>query len=119
MEQGISYRDFINQVEAHFMEFMPEEYQDHHVTVEEIEIFDKRLELLGVLGKDSVSAPGINLRDYFRKFLGCWNMEKVLKEMADDYQKLDRELHQELAAEGVLPKSYGKRKHTSKRDFER
>ena len=124
MEQGISYRDFINQVEAHFLEFMPEAYQDHHVTIEEIEIFDGRLEILGVLGEDCISAPGINLRDYFRKFLGCWNMEKVMQDMAADYQKLDCALHQELEKEGILPRSYskirtGQRQRPARQDYER
>ena len=108
MKQGISYRDFLNQVEAHFLEHMPEAYSQHHVRIEQLHVFDGTLEILGVFHEDTEAAPGINIRDYFKKFLGCWNMDKVLEEMAADYLKLDKMLHHELEVDGVLPHSHSK-----------
>ena len=121
MKQGISYRDFLNQVEARFLEHMPEAYSQHHVRIEQIHVFDGTLEILGVFHEDIEAAPGINIRDYFKKFLGCWNMDKVLEEMAADYLKLDKMLHHELR-EGIVAgptEAMPKRRYPAHREYER
>ena len=45
MEKGISYRDFLNQVEERLLDFMPEKYRKHHIRIEELEIFDSHVEI--------------------------------------------------------------------------
>ncbi|MBQ4650925.1 MAG: hypothetical protein IJB73_09520 [Firmicutes bacterium] len=96
MEKGIRYSDFLGQVEKRILDFMPEKFRDCRVHIEEIEIGEGTIEILGLFKDEAPAVPGISLRNYFKEFLGCWNMDKILKEIAEDYRKLDIEMRVEL-----------------------
>jgi len=96
MEKGIRYSDFLNQVEKRILDFMPQKFQGCRAHIEEIEIGEGTIEILGLFKDDADAIPGISLRNYFKEFLGCWDMDKILKEIADDYRKLDIEMRVEM-----------------------
>lgn len=96
MEKGIRYSDFLKQVENRILDFMPEKFKDCKVRIEEINIDDGNIEIMGLFKEGVTAVAGISLRNYFKEFLGCWDMNKILKEIAEDYRKLDIEMRVEL-----------------------
>lgn len=96
MEKGIRYSDFLKQVENRILDFMPEKFKDCKVRIEEINIDDGNIEIMGLFKEGVTAVAGISLRNYFKEFLACWDMDRVLKEIAEDYRKLDIEMRVEL-----------------------
>ncbi len=82
----------MHKVETSLPDYMPEKYKKHHIRIDEIEIFDQKMELVTFLSEETLSAPGLNIRDYFKEFLACWDFDKVLHKMAEDFQRLDNEI---------------------------
>ncbi len=86
----ISYNGFLEQVETRILDYMPEHYKEHKVRINTIDILEQKLDLMVLLHSSTMTAPGLNMRDYFREFLSCWDMDKILKRIAEDYIEQDK-----------------------------
>ena len=62
---------------------MPEHYKEHKVRINTIDILEQKVDLMVLLHPSTLTAPGLNMRDYFREFLSCWDMDKILKRIAE------------------------------------
>lgn len=87
----ISYNGFLDRVKTEILDYMPEHYKEHKVRINTIDILEQKVDLMVLLHPSTLTAPGLNMRDYFREFLSCWDMDKILKRIAEDYIEQDRD----------------------------
>ena len=88
----ISYNGFLDRVKTEILDYMPEHYKEHKVRINTIDILEQKVDLMVLLHPSTLTAPGLNMRDYFREFLSCWDMDKILKRIAEDYIEQDRDV---------------------------
>lgn len=84
----MTYEKFMEQVKEQILSFLPEEYADAEVVIEEVtKNNDQKFQAVCIKHPADRVVPAIYLDSYYQMYQAGWNMDSVLTDLAKTYQE--------------------------------